>query len=773
MTRATTLAILATLLIAPMATAQDFYDLSTVNAIEITFAEENWDEILDGLYAAGDEDRLVATAVINGVQYDSVGVRYKGNSTYSSNRTKNPFNIKLDHIIDDQELDGYGTLKLANVFNDPSFVRETLGFAIARKYMPASEANYITVTINGTLIGLYTSVQSVDKHFLGTNFQSNDNAFFKGELLGNNATEDPVWGYEGNDSSNYFGLYELKSDEGWSALLNFLDVFNNDVAQVETVLNVDRHLWMLAFDNLLVNLDAPVNYAHNYYLYRDDAGQFNPIVWDLNESFGVFSRLLNSDGGGGRGLSLAQMQQFDPFFNATNANFPIVRQILSNPLYQRMYIAHLKTMIEENITNEWYKEQITAMQATVAADVEADPNKFYTTANFQSNVNSSVGGGGGGPGGGRTIVGLTELMDGRATYLLDRPEFTATAPEIDSHWDTATNDANVTILAAVLDAEDVWLYYRTRRTERFTPVAMSDDGTGVDEIDDDGVYSVEIAANPNATIEYSLYADNDSAGMFSPRRAAHEFYAVKVPRSLDGVVINEFMASNDAAVADQDGDYDDWIELYNNAAEPITLTGYYLSDDGTDPLQWEFPEATIPARGYLIVWADDDEDQDGLHANFKLSASGETLLLIDPDGNIVDEVTFDEQETDVSYGRFPNGTGEFRSMPTTFGAENEEGTSSVSEQASSLLAAALDISVSPNPTSTSTTVGFTLAEPSSVSLRIFDTRGRLVDEQAASALPAGDHRFDWGGSESHLPGVYHYVLTVNGVGLSGRIVLVR
>jgi len=139
--------------------SQDFYNINTVNTIDINFSQSNWDEILDSLYEAGNEERLVGSAIINGVQFDSIGIRYKGNSSYSPNRLKNPLNIKLDHIIEDQELDGYGTLKLANVFKDPSFVRETLSYEIAGKYMPASKANYINVYINGDLKGLYTSVQ--------------------------------------------------------------------------------------------------------------------------------------------------------------------------------------------------------------------------------------------------------------------------------------------------------------------------------------------------------------------------------------------------------------------------------------------------------------------------------------------------------------------------------------------------------------------------------------------------------------------------------------
>lgn len=147
---------------------------------------------------------------------------------------------------------------------------------------------------------------------------------------------------------------------------------------------------------------------------------------------------------------------------------------------------------------------------------------------------------------------------------------------------------------------------------------------------------------------------------------------------MDGspVVINELMADNDNTVADPQGDYDDWLELHNLTDMPLPLAGLYLSDKEDDPTKWEIPENTvIPANGYLIVWLDEDGEDaaDGLHANFKLSKGGETVMLVDTDarGNqILDSLTFEEQETDVAFGRLPNGTGEFQVVHPTPGAEN-------------------------------------------------------------------------------------------------------
>ncbi len=131
------------------------------------------------------------------------------------------------------------------------------------------------------------------------------------------------------------------------------------------------------------------------------------------------------------------------------------------------------------------------------------------------------------------------------------------------------------------------------------------------------------------------------------------------------VVINELMASNGSTVADPQGEYDDWIELFNTTASAIDLSGMYLSDRRDRPKKWQFPEGTsIRAGGRLLVWADDDSgDSPGLHANFKLSAGGESVVLSDTEDNgnaVIDAVDFPELARDEAYARTPEGVGSFR-----------------------------------------------------------------------------------------------------------------
>jgi hypothetical protein len=134
-----------------------------------------------------------------------------------------------------------------------------------------------------------------------------------------------------------------------------------------------------------------------------------------------------------------------------------------------------------------------------------------------------------------------------------------------------------------------------------------------------------------------------------------------------GVVINEIMPVNSSTVADQNGEFDDWIELYNLNDSTVDLSGYYLSDSKKNLTKWKFPQGTvIIADSFLIVWADNDTLQMGLHANFKLSSLGETVSLSSPELKLIDQVKYDSISEQLTFARIPNGTGEFSWGAPTF-----------------------------------------------------------------------------------------------------------
>jgi hypothetical protein len=130
------------------------------------------------------------------------------------------------------------------------------------------------------------------------------------------------------------------------------------------------------------------------------------------------------------------------------------------------------------------------------------------------------------------------------------------------------------------------------------------------------------------------------------------------------VRINELQPSNQTTITDENDEADDWIEFYNTGDTDVDLAGYFLSDDSADLEKFTFTtNAVVPAGGVLLVWADgvDQTTQGPLHVGFKLSASGgDRVMLTSPDGYVVDQITFDiPPGAQYSYGRFPDGTGEF------------------------------------------------------------------------------------------------------------------
>ncbi|MDP8240234.1 MAG: CotH kinase family protein [Candidatus Hatepunaea meridiana] len=124
------------------------------------------------------------------------------------------------------------------------------------------------------------------------------------------------------------------------------------------------------------------------------------------------------------------------------------------------------------------------------------------------------------------------------------------------------------------------------------------------------------------------------------------------------VVINEIMSNNRTTITDEDGDYPDWIELYNTGPDRVSLRGYGLSDDPDEPFKWVFPNHTLIQEQFLLVFASGKNRRDWrytFHTNFCIQSDGEELILTTPDGMTIDRLNPVAMEYDVSYGRIPDG----------------------------------------------------------------------------------------------------------------------
>jgi hypothetical protein len=204
---------------------------------------------------------------------------------------------------------------------------------------------------------------------------------------------------------------------------------------------------------------------------------------------------------------------------------------------------------------------------------------------------------------------------------------------------------------------------------------------------------------------------------------AVDFQVVPVaapPIATNSLVISEFLASNQSALADEDGQFGDWIEIYNGTGAAIDLTGWGLTDNAAQPRKWTFPPRMLAHGEYLVVFAD---NQDGiknsfyaptsqLHTNFQLSADGEYLALVDPTGATVDQFTptFPSQLPDLAYGRAGTVGPAIGYLTPTPGKVNGQPSSSIPSN--------VTFSVAPGR--------FTAGSPISVQLLATATSGQVI-----------------------------------------------
>lgn len=625
------------------------YEPDVVQVLELTFAEQNWDAVLDQYKVNSDnaekqcdhtyeDERLLANCVLNGVVLDSVGVKFKGNSTYKKDRAKNPLNVKLNYVKD-QAYDGYTTLKLSNVNMDNSYIREVLSYEILHSYMDAPKSNFMKVYINGSYYGLFTSSESIKPSFAKKYFgYQKPDAFVKGNAAEAMGMDQPSLKYISNDSADYKCSYQMKSEYGWGQLSEFINVLNNHAEDIENILDIDRAIWMLAYNNVTVNLDSySGSFKQNYYLIWDKNSRFCPVIWDLNMNFGGFT-MTGSGGWGWPGMGgQTDLSDMELFLHEDDDDWPLLQMVLNNKQYRRMYVAHCKTIMADYFENNRYKTLAQNWQKLVEENIDAQIDGLtyeQTVSDFGK---------------------VVELMDGRSAYFKTEPAYTASQPIINivDVPDTVGAFSTVLISADILNASAAYVGYRHSGDEIFTKIAMEDKGNGR--------WEAEIAVDEKNT-HYYIYAENDEAGMFSPQRAEYEYHKIygktKIKLS-PSVVINEVVASNSTGDTDEAGEFDDWIELYNNTDSAISLHGYYLTDVLTEPAKWPLPDTLLPAGAYLIVWADKDQEQGPMHANFKVSALSETLALVNSEFEVVDSVLIANVPTDMAFARVPNGTGSF------------------------------------------------------------------------------------------------------------------
>jgi hypothetical protein len=507
-------------------TTKDFYDVGTIQDIQIKFEQENWRYILDSLRFNGD-NVLIGDVTLNGKRYEDAGVRYRATRSFQPGSLRNGLDIWLNFVDQNTNYQGYTSITLSSALRDPSMVREVLGFEIARSYMPAPKANYARVTINGKLYGLFVNLETVDAGFVERHLAETGGMMYrctvKSDSKATPGCRSNIFGslQVDNTAECYRQNYELVYGQGYDPLINLARTLRDQPQEISNVLHIDRTLWMLAFNNVMLNLNSYTGqHSSNYFLFRSKTGQFTPILWDFNLAFGAYKNT-----GIGSDLKPNAVVQLDPLLHAQYAERPLISQLLSNELYKKMYLSHVVALTKDFLTNGRYETRAKELQALIRPDLAKDAGWPYTLSEFDQSLKSTIGKK-------SKIPGLTEVMAPRADFLKKHPELNVIPPRISDikvkqRERLSAVMVNTFKIQARVDEfpKRVRIFYRFNEKQPFREAGMADDGKNEDESANDGIFGINIVPVDGArSIEYYIFAENARMVSYDPPRYMFEFH---------------------------------------------------------------------------------------------------------------------------------------------------------------------------------------------------------------------------------------------------------
>ncbi len=591
---------------------------------------------------------------------EDIGFRLRGNTSRDSQ--KKSFKISFNTFVSGREFYDVDKLNLNGEHNDPSIIRSKLCWDFYQKIgMTASRACHAALYMNDEYYGLYVSVEHYDDEFLDNHYSDPSGNLWK-----------CLWPadltYKGESPSSYHPYagdtrpYELTTNEeqyDYSQLARLIRIINKTSTQafaesLEAVLCVPEVLKYFAADVLLGSWDDYWSLMNNYYLYYEPGlNRFHWIPYDYDNTFGI----------DWSGIEWAQADPYDfPLYNSGSR--PLATRLMANQSYRNLYTHFLE--FYNDCVFQWslWESDVYALRDMIAPWAQMDDYRTrdygfdddggledflnsYDLANYSDrHVTQSI----------KTfVINRNASLSGQLSYT----------PMLPMIYDVSYSPSepgpgdSITICASVFDHEGLALVQLSLDYEDqspfFFPMVFSP-VPGTQRVEETDRYMGTIAAAA-AGKEVSFYVDAfDNSGHNSVYPRSGSITIRSTVFNIRNLKLNEFMADNDNGIHDETGDNDDWFELYNAGDVDVNLGGMYLTDNLTDPDKWQVPDTSIAARGFLLFWADEEEEEGPLHTNFKLSKGGEELGLFDDDGvTLIDSVTFGEQETDVSYGRSPDG----------------------------------------------------------------------------------------------------------------------
>lgn len=680
---------------------------------------------------------------------DSIGFRLRGNT--SRNAQKKSFKVSFNTFFPGREFYGADKLNLNGEHNDPSIIRSKLCFDHYKTIgVTASRSNHVEVYINGKYYGLYISVEHIDDEFLDKNFADDTGNLWK-------CLYPADLNYLGSDPNIYKNLndngrpaYELKTNEenaDFSKLVRLITILNNTPLasledSVESVIVVPEVLKYFSMNILFGEWDDYWSLMNNYYLYHDPTNDiFHLIPYDYDNTFGI----------DWFGINWTNANPYN-YPKVVGGNRPLAERFMQIPQYRNLYTHFLEFFSSNLYSLPLWSNKIDGLKQMItnSANLDTFRTKDYgfTMDDFNNSYSES------GYNNQHVKYGLKEFVNLRNASLSPQLSYQTAKPivyKIDFEPKNPGASDSIYVYASAFDnngLNEVSIYYQEvgSSNTQIYPMSFSPISNTKIVEETDRWIGVIPPLGAGITGKFFVYVkDVQNQSQFYPRKNAIE---IKTPQIVtDAIVVNEFMADNSTTIADPNGEFDDWIELYNPTVNTISLTGKFLTDKKDNLTKYQFtqPNLILNPNQFLLIWCDEQQEQQGIHTNFKLSAGGEFIALVDTDGiTIIDSLSFGPQTTDISFGRFPDGTNNWSTLFPTPGIPN----SFTSVDDEELIPTEFSLSAYPNPFNPSTKISWQSPIGSWQTLKIFDLLGNEIISLLDEYKSAGKYELVWNGKNS-------------------------
>ena len=670
-----------------------------------------------------------AVLFFDGRLYDTAQARLRGQSARLWPKPPWKFFLPQGHDFDAPGLipRSVDTFNLQSSYADKSRMREILAWETFRDSGSASLTAFpIRVQYNGSFFGLYTYLEAPDSDWVARSGLSEDGALYKA-IVGDcsersTAAElEPLYEKRSRLEEDYTDLWQFTLDLnglGGASLRAFL----RDQMDIPATLNY------IAVQALLHNNDD-ITKNYFLYRDTEGTGRWRPYPWDLDLTFGrnYQGDSLNDEIWADRDSipgkptrispshPLIGTSDYRPFQDAYNR---LIDVVLGDDELRSMYFRRLRSLMDRFLAEGHYEGRIAELSAMISPEAALDINVWGQFGQSQSLAQAvqilqddyldarrahlygdhgicdipeqqpptprvvineiMYQPPGGAPSAADEFIELhnpsaSDSVDlsgwrvdglaltipsgtvipprGYVVFVRDDARFRTTyggGVLVGAEYKGALNDQGESILlrnqfGAVISSVSF-------ESSAPWPTSAAGGGTSLELIDPSQDSSKVANWSASASGGGTPGSENSSVGVIQP-----------IPQ----LYINEVLPENVTSLADEQGDFDDWFEIYNASDAQIDLGGMYLTQDLNNPVQWQIPPGTVICGGcWMIFWADEEPQEGPTHTNFSLSADGGSVGIFAADGVLIDHLNYGTLLGDYSFGRFNDGGSDLRVFST-------------------------------------------------------------------------------------------------------------